>query len=227
MRPPRLRCTLFPLIYPPHLLDSYKRQLYGFVLFSRLTKRNLASYVISVRRTKSLLTASFRFHLTMDTLAVLLYTSSLPRRVRDFHPLERAHGAQTKKASAQNRAKALKIMRFLGLVASQGGLFHLPENTFLKKVLQKRLNTKIFISDKPEFCGAIGAGLFAVDSDRLLERLECNALNINPKNLVILFGTNDIGIGVPTEYTLKNIKEILQRTQTLCSNTAVKSSIRA
>ena len=96
MRPPRLRCTLFPLIYPPHLLGSYKRQLYGFVLFSRLTKRNLASYVISVRRTKSLLTASFRFHLTMDTLAVLLYTSSLPRRVRDFHPLERAHGAQTK-----------------------------------------------------------------------------------------------------------------------------------
>lgn len=42
-----------------------------------------------------------------------------------------------KKASAQNGAKALKIMRFLGLVASQGGLFHLPENTFLKKVLQK------------------------------------------------------------------------------------------
>lgn len=64
-----------------------------------------------------------------------------------------------KKAFAQNRAKALKFMRFLGLVASQGGLFHLPENIFLKKVLQKRLNTKIFISDKPEFCGAIGAGL--------------------------------------------------------------------
>ena len=51
-----------------------------------------------------------------------------------------------KKASAQNRAKALKIMRFLGLVTSQGGLFHLPENTFLKKsvekVLQKRLLKK-------------------------------------------------------------------------------------
>ena len=91
-----LRCTLFPLIYPPHLLGSYKRQLYGFVLFSRLTKRNLASYVISVRRTKSLLTASFRFYLTIETLAVQLYTSLSPRRVRDFHPLERAHGAQTK-----------------------------------------------------------------------------------------------------------------------------------
>lgn len=51
-----------------------------------------------------------------------------------------------KKASAQNRAKALKIMRFLGLVASQGGLFHLLQNTFLKKsvakVLQKRLLKK-------------------------------------------------------------------------------------
>ena len=97
MRPPRLRCTLFPLIYPPHLLGSYKRQLYGFVLFSRLTKRNLASYVISVRRIKSSLTASFRFYLTIDTLAVQLYTSLSPRRVRDFHPLERAHGAQTTK----------------------------------------------------------------------------------------------------------------------------------
>mgnify|MGYP000726068255 FL=1 len=70
-------------------------------------------------------------------------------------------------------------------------------------------------------------GISGDTSDRLLERLECNALNISPKNLVILIGTNDIGIGVPTEYTLKNIKEILQRTQTLCSNTAVKSSIRA
>ena len=70
-------------------------------------------------------------------------------------------------------------------------------------------------------------GISGDTSDRLLERLECNALNISPKNLVILIGTNDIGIGIPTEYTLKNIKEILQRTQTLCSNTAVKSSIRA
>ena len=70
-------------------------------------------------------------------------------------------------------------------------------------------------------------GISGDTSDRLLERLECNALNINPKNLVILIGTNDIGIGLPPEYTLNNIKEILQRTQTLCSNTAVKSSIRA
>ena len=66
-----------------------------------------------------------------------------------------------KKASAQNRAKALKIMRFLGLVANQWGLFHLPENTFLKKsvakaVVQKvpsperRINTGFFGTPKPK-----------------------------------------------------------------------------
>ena len=113
MRPPRLRCTLFPLIYPPHLLGSYKRQLYGFVLFSRLTKRNLASYVISVRRTKSSLTASFRFYLTIDTLAVQLYTSLSPRRVRDFHPLERAHGAQTKNGRSKCAPAVKNILLLL------------------------------------------------------------------------------------------------------------------
>ena len=49
-----------------------------------------------------------------------------------------------KKASAQNGAKALKIMRFLSLVASQGGgLFHLPENTFLKKSVAKAVVQKV------------------------------------------------------------------------------------
>ena len=98
MRPPRLRCTLFPLIYPPHLLVL--PATFGLHLLLQTYPYFRASYVISVRRTKSLPTASFRFHLTMGTLAVRLYTSSLPRRVRDFHPLERAHGAQTKKEDA-------------------------------------------------------------------------------------------------------------------------------
>ena len=66
------------------------------VLDSLYCRLAVASYVISVRRIKSSLTASFRFYLTIDTLAVQLYTSLSPRRVRDFHPLERAHGAQTK-----------------------------------------------------------------------------------------------------------------------------------
>ena len=40
----------------------------------------------------------------MDTLAVQLYTSLLPRRIRDFHPLERAHGAQTKNTGSGKAA---------------------------------------------------------------------------------------------------------------------------
>ena len=98
VRPPRLRCALFPLIYPPHLLVL--PATFGLHLFRQTYPYFRALYVISVRRTKGLPTASFRFHLTVDTLAVQLYTSSLPRRVRDFHPLERAHGAQTEKRAA-------------------------------------------------------------------------------------------------------------------------------
>ena len=101
VRPPRLRCALFPLTYPPHLLVL--PATFGLHLFWQTYPYFRALYVISVRRTKGLPTASFRFHLTMDTLAVQLYTSSLPRRVRDFHPLERAHGAQTKKAAPYGR----------------------------------------------------------------------------------------------------------------------------
>ena len=110
MRPPRLRCTLFPLIYPPHLLVL--PATFGLHLLLQTYPYFRALYVISVRRTKSLLTASFRFHLTMDTLAVRLYTSSLSRRVRDFHPLERAHGAQTKREEPQRSSSPIHLLTF-------------------------------------------------------------------------------------------------------------------
>ena len=70
MCPCRLSLYLFKC-----LIDVYKRQLLDFVAFSQLISHSLALYVISVRRTRNLLTTSFRFHLTMDTLAVQLYTS--------------------------------------------------------------------------------------------------------------------------------------------------------
>ena len=110
MRPPRLRCTLFPLIYPPHLL--LLPATFGLHLFWQTYPYFRALYVISVRRTKGLPTASFKFHLTMDTLAVWLYTSSLPRHARDFHPLERAHGARTKKRPEAIRNRSFSIRFF-------------------------------------------------------------------------------------------------------------------
>jgi len=50
--------------------------------------------VISVRQTGGLPQASFRFHLTMDTLASS-YTLPATGRVRDFHPLDCAHAGRT------------------------------------------------------------------------------------------------------------------------------------
>ena len=117
VRSPRLRCTLFPLIYLPHLLVL--PATFGLHRFWPTYPYFPALYVVPVRQAKGLLTASFRFHLTMDTLAVQLCTSSLPTRTRDFHPLERAHGAQTKKpqqtesiccGSISNRLSCSSIM---------------------------------------------------------------------------------------------------------------------
>ena len=129
MRPPRLRCTLFPLIYPPHLLVL--PATFGLHLLLQTYPYFRALYVISVRRTKSLLTASFRFHLTVDTLAVQLYTSSLPRRVRDFHPLERAHGAQTKRPAPDPGASLLLIV------------FYFPKIPVLPDVTKKLFISRI------------------------------------------------------------------------------------
>ena len=69
--------------------------------YSQLISRNLALYVIPVRRARDLLTVSFRFHLTMDTLAVRAIHFPLSGCVRDLHPLELAHGAQTTKKSRE------------------------------------------------------------------------------------------------------------------------------
>ena len=96
MRPPRLRCVLFLLIYSPHLLIVFSAT-FGLHLLLQTYPYIQALYVISIRRTESLLSTSFRFHLTMDTLVVQLCASSLPRCTRDFHPLESAHGGQTKR----------------------------------------------------------------------------------------------------------------------------------
>ena len=52
--------------------------------------------MISVRQVKVLPPASFRFHLTMDTLA-LGYSLPATGRLRDFHPLEHAPAGRTTK----------------------------------------------------------------------------------------------------------------------------------
>ena len=143
MRPPRLRCTLFPLIYPPHLLVL--PATFGLHLLLQTYPYFRASYVISVRRTKSLPTASFRFHLTMDTLAVRLYTSSLPRRVRDFHPLERAHGAQTKCLHFKRKCRhhPHSILDILPVYLTRGISYHTAGGLFVFQSFVFQNNEKL------------------------------------------------------------------------------------
>lgn len=64
-------------------------------------------------------------------------------------------------------------------------------------------------------------GISGDTSDRLLWRLQTNALNIEPRNLVILIGTNDLGLGVPGEKIVTNVREILHITKAQCPNTNI------
>ena len=65
--------------------------------------------MISVRQVKVLPPASFRFHLTMDTLA-LGYSLPATGRLRDFHPLEHAPAGRTTKDALEILKKAISIL---------------------------------------------------------------------------------------------------------------------
>ncbi len=61
--------------YTRLIYSESSEQLWDFVLFGRLIHSHKPSYQVSVRRVRCLPTASFRFHLAMDTLA---FGCSLP-----------------------------------------------------------------------------------------------------------------------------------------------------
>ncbi len=75
-------------------LPAYVRHIYAHELRCKnwtlslfaLLSLAFASYVVSVRRTSALPSASFRFHLTVDTLAVRLAVP-LAGPALDFHQL--------------------------------------------------------------------------------------------------------------------------------------------
>ena len=108
VRPPRLRCELFPSMHLPHLLVL--PATFGLQCFWPPYPYFRALYAIPVRQARGLPTASFRSRLTADTLAVQLCASSLPTRARDFHPLEFAHTGQTRKSRFPFYENLLKFM---------------------------------------------------------------------------------------------------------------------
>ena len=86
------KSTIFPVIYPPHLHREF-RIAWGFSLCCNLTHSHMPD-AVPVRRTNGLPRASFRFHLTMDTLAFGYALGAIPC-ARDFHPLDCAHAWHT------------------------------------------------------------------------------------------------------------------------------------
>ncbi len=52
-------------------------------------------------------------------------------------------------------------------------------------------------------------GISGDTTDRLLERLQDNVLNISPRNIVLLIGTNDIGRGLPLDFSVRNVENII------------------
>ena len=59
-------------------------------------------------------------------------------------------------------------------------------------------------------------GIGGDTTDRLLERLEENVLNVEPKNIVLLIGTNDIGRGLPLSMSVENVDKIIKTTKEKC-----------
>src|SRR5699024_2012961 len=68
MRPPQLRCELFPSIYLPYIHRVNCYSYWTSTSFAALSS-HVASYMVSVRQTRGLPWASFRFHIAVNTLA--------------------------------------------------------------------------------------------------------------------------------------------------------------
>ena len=101
--------TIFPVIYPPHLHREF-RIAWGFSFFGNLTHSHMPD-AVPVRRTNGLPRASFRFHLTMDTLAFGYALGAIPC-ARDFHPLDCAHAWHTKKGPPAAGERTFSSVKF-------------------------------------------------------------------------------------------------------------------
>lgn len=55
----------------------------------------------------------------------------------------------------------------------------------------------------------VNRGIGGDTSDRMLERLSENVTALSPKNVAILIGTNDFGIGAPVEFAYCNIEKAI------------------
>ena len=106
----------FLSIHLPHLSRMIPCS-YWALTWSAALPSCITLYEISVRQTRDLPVvslfphpASFRFHLTMDTLA-FGYILPTTRRIRDLHPLETCAAGRTQKMSQVRKSLTWLILR--------------------------------------------------------------------------------------------------------------------
>ena len=85
-----------------------------FVLSCKLVRSTNAFYAVSVRRCRILPSASFRFHLTMDTFAVWLMVPTT-KPIADFHRLVTAHAGRTQNTPAKFDLAGVFCLSIYGL----------------------------------------------------------------------------------------------------------------
>lgn len=74
---------------------------------------------------------------------------------------------------------------------------------------------------KKNNCAVYNRGISGDTSNRLSERFYGNVLNIKPRNISLLIGTNDIGMGRKNEDTARDIENILEQIRAELSETNV------
>lgn len=59
-------------------------------------------------------------------------------------------------------------------------------------------------------------GISGDTSNRLLERFESTVLNLEPANIVLLIGTNDLAVGASANYIIENVEKIIRLSREKC-----------
>ena len=127
MRPPRLRCTLFPIIYPPHLLVLPATFWTSSLLADLSVFPSLICDFCPSDRRFAYSFLQIPPHDRHPCCSAIYFP--LSGRIRDLHPLERAHGARTRKRIGRCYLFAFSISKFISIQ-------FLPwHSTFLQMIL--------------------------------------------------------------------------------------------
>jgi lysophospholipase L1-like esterase len=109
-------------------------------------------------------------------------------------------------------AKKLLSFRALNKIASKGGVVFAGDS-----ITEGYPLFELFSRTLPLYNRGIGG----ITSVELLENLDAHVLNLEPKKLFLLIGTNDLGNGASAEDTAETIKKICVKIPTVCPETKI------